>query len=278
MVAGPVAPMGPASRLGWLWVFVPVVALLEITLQWRIPRGDPSEADWRAAARAIAAEKGEHDLVAITPEWAVQGRVFLGGLIAPRDLGRFDTTRYDRLFEVSLRGARTPEAGALVAEDERSFGALIVRRYRLPARAEVLYDLLDNLDRCTVEGGRRPMARFLTDHFWRTRLVIPVRVSRAPVAFSFPEVPGGNVLRGHAVVGRLDYRAHRLPSGGPIRLSVSFDGAPAGEVFVDNSAPPGLFEIALPGSGPGTLRIEISARDGFDRIVGFAADVRREGR
>jgi hypothetical protein len=267
--------MRPAIPVVWPWAAIPLVALVEIALQWRIPGGDPAESDWRAAATAIAEEQTPGDLVVIAPDWAVHGRVHLGELIAPRDLGRFDATRYDRLFEVSLRGARAPEAEGLAAEDERDFGALRVRRYRLPPPAEVLYDLIDNLGRCEVADGKRPAARFLTDHAWGTRLVIPVRVSREPVALSFPGVPAGNVLRGHAVVGRLDYRAHRLPAGSPIRLSFSLDGAPAGEVLVDNFARPGPFEIALPGTGAGTLRVELSARDGFDRTVGFAADVRK---
>jgi hypothetical protein len=259
---------------GWLLAVVPAVALLEIVLQWHVPRADPEEADWRAAAEWIAADRGPGDLVLIAPDWAVHGRVFLGGLIAPRDLGRFDTTRYSRLFEVSLRGARAPEAEGLIVGEERRFGGLVVRRCDLPPPAEVLYDLIDNLDRCGVRGGACPAARFLVDHAWNTRLAIPARVSAEPLGFSFREVPGGAVLHGHAMVGRLDYRTHRLPSGGPIRLAFTYDGAPAGEVLVGNSSPPLSFEVALPGTGPGTLEIEVSARDGFERTLGFAGDVR----
>jgi hypothetical protein len=267
--------MGPAIPRALLLAAIPLVALLELALQWRLPGGDPTAADWRAAAAAIAAEKGDFDLVAIAPEWAVHGRVFLGGVIGPRDLGRFDTTRYDRLFEVSLRGARSPESAGLQAETERRFGALTLRRYRLPPRADVSIDLIDDLHRCEVEGVKRPAARFLVDHSFATRLAIPLPVSKRPVALSCPEIPAGSVLRGHAMIARLDYRAHRLPAGGPVRLSFFFDGVAVGALGVDNLAPPVPFELALPGHGTGTLRVELSARDGFDRTVGFAADVRK---
>ncbi|HUT76878.1 MAG TPA: hypothetical protein VM285_04285 [Polyangia bacterium] len=270
--------MRPAIPRALLWAAIPLVAILELALQWRIPGGDPAESDWRAAATAIAREKGPRDLVVIAPTWAVHGRVHLGGLIGPRDMGRFDTTRYGGLFEVSLRGARSAESAGLRAESERRFGALHLRRYRLPPPAEVLHDLIDGIDNCTLEGAKPRSARFLVDHSFGTRLAIPLPVSKRPVALSCPDIPAGSVLHGHAMIGRIDYRSHRLPSGSPVRLSFSFDGVAAGDLSVENLAPPVPFEIALPGRGAGVLRVEIAARDGFDRTLGFAADVRRGGR
>lgn len=253
---------------------IPLVALLEMAVQWRIPRGAPAEGDWLAAAAWIEGLRNERDLVLIAPDWAVQGRVHLGGLLSPRDLGRFDTTRHERLFEVSWRGARAPETAGLVPEEERRFGALTVRRYDPPPPPEIRYDLLDDLDRCTAGGGRCPRARFLVDHQWGTRLVIPVRLSRDPVSLSFEGAPGGGVLRGHAFIGRLDYRAHRLPSGEPARLEFSFDGEPVTTVTVENLSGPARFEVELPGDRAGVLGVEISAADGFDRTLGLAGDVR----
>jgi len=267
--------MTAAGARGWLAAVIPLVAALEVAAGWRVSRGQPTERDWREAAAWIEARRGERDLVAIAPGWAVQGRVHLGRSITPRDLGRFDTTRYQRLFEVSWRDARAPEARNRPLEDERRCGALTVRRHALPPAAEVRYDLLDNLDRCAAGGGRCPQKRFLVDHHWGTRLVIPVRLSPGPVSLSFEGVPGDGVLHGHAIIGRLDYRTHRLPSGGPVRLSFAFDGADLGLVLVDNSAGPVPFEIALPRTGAGVLRVEVSAADGFERTVGFAADVRK---
>jgi hypothetical protein len=261
--------------LRWLWVALPAIAVAEIVLQCRIPGRIPSEEDWRAAAEAISAERTDRDLVVIAPDWAVQGRVHLEAQIGRRDIGRFDTSRYDRLFEVSFRGERAPESAGLEPESTAGFGEITLRRYDLPPAADVVYDLLDELDRCRCERMRRPHPRFLVDHRWRTRLVIPVRLRRRPVSLSFDDVPLGTVLHGWAIVGRRDYREHSLPRGGPIRLAVSLDGERLDEIQVSNFGPPEPFDIALPGAGSGTLRLEVSAPDHFERSFGFFADVRR---
>jgi len=263
------------SPLGWLWLAVPLVAVLEIALQWYIPTRTPSEEDWKAAADQIAADKGKHDLVVIAPDWAVQGRVHLGQLISLADLGRFDATRYDRLFEVSLRGARAPEADGLEPESEATFGELTLRRYDLPPRAEVLYDLLEELDRCQAERMPPPRPQALTDHRFGTRLVIPVRLRHRPVSLTCEGVPLGTTLRGYGMVARLDYRKHALPRGRPVEMSVSVDGERVGAESFGNFDPLRPFAIPLPGTGTGTLRLEFSAPDHEERAFGFAADVRR---
>jgi len=104
--------------------------------------------------------------------------------------------------------------------------------------------------------------------------VIPVPLERR-AAMTFRDVPLEGVLRGWAIVGRLDYRAHRLPSGGPIHIEVSAQGEPLGEVEIHNFGPLEPFEIPLPGKGRGAVRFEIWTADGRDRPFGLAADVRR---
>jgi hypothetical protein len=263
------------SPLRWLWSLVPLVAVIEVGLQWYIPRQDPSADDWQRARDAIAAEKTDRDLVLIAPDWAVHGRVHLGELIDRRDLGRFDATRYDRLFEVSLRGARTPEAEGLEPESETDFGKLVLRRYALPRRDEILYDLLDELPRCRTEGAKRLWPWMLVDHWFGTRLTIQVPLRRKPVALTCPDVPLGATLRGYGMVARLDYRAHRLPSGPPVEIAVAVEGEPVDTVKVGNFSPLEPFEVELPGSGRGNLRLEISSRGSHKRAFGFVADVRR---
>jgi hypothetical protein len=263
------------SPLRWLWLVVPLVAVLEIAAQWCLPLRAPSEENWKAAAEQIEADKGKHDLVVIAPEWAVQGRVHLGHLISLRDLGRFDASRYDRLFEVSFRGACAPEAEGLEPESETHFGELTLRRYDLPSRAEVVYDLFDELGKCRAEGMPPPRPRVLTDHWFGTRLVVPIRLRRRPVALTCNDVPLGTVLRGYGMVGRLDYRKHALPQGQPIEMSFSVDGERVGAVSIGNFDPLEPFEIPLRGQGTGTLRIEITAPDHEKRAFGLAADVRR---
>jgi hypothetical protein len=257
--------------LAWLWGIVPAIALAEMVMQWRIPRQEPSPEEWQAAAHAIEAEKGVNDLVVIAPAWATQGRMYLGTLVPVADFGRFDTTRYDRIFEVSVGGARAPETAALAAESDESFGRLLVRRYRLPVRATILYDFAKHLGEARRENGGYSNAVLMIDHWFNPRFVMPVPLKRRPVPLVFENVPTGGVLRGYGIIG---YRSGGFDKGGPVSLRISVGKTPVGGASFRNFGPLEPFEVPLPGTGPATVRFEVSAVDNLSREFGLAADVR----
>ncbi len=128
-------------------------------MQWRIPHRDPSEDEWRSAAESVKSQKQDGDLVIIVPDWATQGRMFLGDTIKPEDFGRFGTTRYDRIVEVSVGGESSDETDGLELESEEDHGRITLRRYRTPGKTQVLYDFLakSRVAKCVGAGciGRR---------------------------------------------------------------------------------------------------------------------------
>ncbi len=261
------------GRLVWLWGVVPLIAVIEVFVQWRIPNWEPSEDDWKQAARVIAAEKQPRDLVIVAPNWATQGRMFLGHLMTFRDIGRFDTSTYERVYEVSAGGARAAETMAFEPESESEHGKLKVSRYKLPPPAHVIYDFGRNVRRASAEGFKRKSARILIDHWFNPRLVIPVPLSREPMTLTYEDVPLDGVLRGWGII---DYRHARHNKGRPVTLAVSVDGKEVGREEIHNFGPLEPFEYPIGKNGTGTVKFTIRAKDHLRREFGFTADVRVE--
>jgi hypothetical protein len=261
------------GRLVWLWGVVPVVALAEMFVQWEIQRREPVPEEWEQAAKAITAEKQPEDLVVIAPDWATQGRMYLKDLISLKDFGRFDTTKYERVYEVSVNGARSPESKGLSPESESHFGRVGVSRYKLPPKADVLFDFVENARLAETEGFKRMGPRIVIDHWFFPRLVIPAPLSKKGVSVNFKEVPlGGAVL----VWGIVGYRSGRFDEGGPVKLSVYVDGEKIGQGKILNFSPRDPFSFPVNREGVGTVGFRIEADDGLGREFGFAADLRRE--
>ncbi|MCP4197511.1 MAG: hypothetical protein GY762_10230 [Proteobacteria bacterium] len=261
------------SRVYWLWAVIPVIAVFELFFQWIIPLGEPSVSDWKSAVELVAKEKRRHDLVTIAPDWeSPTARMHLGPLITRRDFGRFDTSRYDRIFEISANSARSPESQGLIADMEQKFGRLTVSRYTLKhERSQVVYDFFTHLGKAVVAGTKRLGRGFIIDHGFAPRFVIRVPLTRRGVSVTYTDVPLNGVVRGYGIV---DYKNGKFNSGGPVRLSVSVNGFQIGETMIHNHDVNQPFEFSLPGDGLGTVRFEISAQDYLKREFGFTADVR----
>jgi hypothetical protein len=257
----------------WFWTFVPVVVILEVTMQWWIPRQTPSEADWRAAEQAVKELKKSDDLIIIAPEWAVQGRMYFKDLMTFKDFGRFDTTTYRRIFEVSIGNAKHPETVGMTPEETMQFGNLTVSRYRLPEPAEIRYSFTDSWKEAQYDNTERRSPKIIIDHWFHPRRVLQFSV-RHTSSITFEEVPLGGLLRGYAVIG---YREGRFDKGDPIRLRIYLDDKRIGEEMVANFSPIEPFQYPLPGSGTGTVRFEVYAKDNKNREFGVAADVRERG-
>ncbi len=260
-----------------LWGVVPIIAIFEIIAQGRVQLDVPAAADWEAAARRVAAEKGDHDLVVIAPRWATQGRTPLRGLISERDFGRFDTRSYDRLFEVSVNGARSPETERLTPEETHRFGNLVLRRYRLPTRHRVVYDFLDHVGEAAFSKG--PLTKGLViDHAFLPRRVLKVPLKPRRSRLVFNEVPLDGVLYGYGVIGVKDYRASDYDEGGPVEVTIFLNNKKLGTIAPANFESPRHFEFPLPGAGTGTVRFDIRADSAVNRLLGLMAEVRKKGR
>jgi hypothetical protein len=248
------------------------VAALEILLQWRIPHGVPSPEDWKAAADSVIAQKQEGELVLIAPAWATQGRMYLGPAIELADFGRFGISRYNRIFELSVDGARDPDTEGLELESEESHGLITVRRLRTGGAAQVLYDFLAESGSAHCQGSGCQGKRVVIDHWFNPRLAVPVALKPKPVSVIYEDVPLGGVIHGHAVIG---YREGRFDVGGPVDLKVYVDGRLAGSQQVRNFGPLETFVFPVNREGTGQVRFDVVARDGFKREFSFAADMRK---
>ena len=78
-------------------------------------------AAWRAAAAEVRAGYRPGDLIVFAPDWIDPvGRMQLGDLIPIEVAARMDAARYGRIWEVAIRGARSPDTAGLepVAVDD----------------------------------------------------------------------------------------------------------------------------------------------------------------
>ena len=83
---------------------------MALTARSRVATG----ADWEAAAAEVRAGFEPGDVIAFAPAWVDQiGRAHLGDLVTVEMAGRSDVDRYARVWEVTIRGAHSPDvAGA----------------------------------------------------------------------------------------------------------------------------------------------------------------------
>lgn len=256
----------------WLFAIVPAAVLLEIFLQWRIPGDIPDDDEWLRAAESIRAQKASADLVIISPEWADQGRMFLGELMTFKDFGRFDTTRYSRIFEVSAYGAMAPETREMEPVSRESFGRIEVRTYKLSRNAEVLYDFRDHVKDAIFEGTARVSPKIMVDREFHPRYALPVSLKKGGGVLIFKNVPLHGVLRGY---GFLDYREARYNKGQPVAFRIYIDGKLVSEQNIANFDTIKPFLIDRKHNDTGEVRFEIVAKDNLEREFGFTCDVRR---
>ncbi len=262
------------GKLAWLWIIIPAVAVLEIFFQWRIPLSEPSDRDWKEAAKAITGEKKAGDLVIIAPDWASQGRMFLKGLITVDDFGRFNTTTYKRIHELSINGARSKETEGLTPKSEKDFGRITLRKYELPPPEEILYDFGKHVGSAKPEGFKPRRPRLIIDHWFFPRLAIHVPlVRKGMAALTYENVPLNGVLSVHAVIG---YREARGNKGTPVRLSAFVNGKRVINEQIENFRPITPIKYPIHEAAQGTVRFEVQAKDWFKREFGLQADVRRE--
>lgn len=179
-------PASASRRLGAI-----PAALLVIVACWEIvatrcrATSVPGDDDWEAAASYVRGHWRPGDLIVFAPGWVDPvGRLHLGDLIPVEMAARMDAAKYARIWELSIRGASSPDVAGLTAVEDRP-GAVTVRRFEHEP-AVVISDLISTpstygkLD--VVEVGFEP-------HRCMVIAVPPVRPYLAPLLAELDRVP-----------------------------------------------------------------------------------------
>jgi hypothetical protein len=258
---------------------VPALLLVAISL-WEVcaARRDassvPGDAAWHAAAERVRAGYRPGDLIVFAPAWVDPvGRMQLGDLISLDAAARMDAARYGRIWEVAIRGARSPDTAGLAPiwaqDDGNDGGGGVAVRFYERAPAIVVGDVLDRLATATTSGAR-PTLELAEVGFAPHRCLQVSPAPGVPLRIAFPGFPLGRELVGY--VGIADVFTRRDVRS-PGRLDVEL----AGKIIA--SAEPGVddgwvrFAAATP---PGPADVTFIARaTNADRRICFAAEARQ---
>ncbi len=256
-------------------VILLAVAAWEIVVTRGAPGEVPGDAAWGQAAAAVRADHRPGELIVFAPPWVDPvGRMHLGDLIPPDMAGRLDAARYPVIWELSIRGARSPDTAGLRAVSSRSFGGVTVRRFE-QAPAEVLADLVALAPKATVRGkrARGPTVELAEVGFAPHRCAQLVPQPGETVTLDFGRLTlGGSIAGGVGLADVFTRRDVRNPG----RLALKVDGEVVAErrFGVDD----GWVRFAAattPGEHAVEVELEAVGKGARDRLICFAAEVRR---
>lgn len=276
---------------------VGLLAVVETTVALVAPALAPKHEDWAGAAARIRAGFQAGDLIVAAPAWADPiMRVHLGDLVPAKVAGRLDDARFGRVWEVSQRGARAPEALRGREAVEQRFGALTLRRIDRPA-AQVTYDFVDSWAdaRLTRQSPGRPavscaragdrlqcpdmgfnfVRRQMTEVDTTLRQALLAQpVDGATVIVEYPAVPLGREL----VIGTGMHNVWmRKAARGAVHLRLVVAGTPAAAITTNNDSGWQLTRIDTAAHAGKTVpvRFEISSPAPYARHFVFAGEARR---
>ena len=274
-----------------------VLAAAETAQALIAPGRAPSDADWSAAAADVRAGFRAGDLIVAAPAWADPlARMVLGDLMTVAMDARMDDARYGRVWEVSQRGERAPEAHGTTAALHR-FGALTVRLVER-APAVVTYDFLahwkdarvtrwESAERvslpCPWQGDRfacprgGTVRRELVEVDTRIRealLAPPPGGAGVVLAIEFPEVTLGRELV--VTAGLHDVWARKYGRG-TVHVEVWLGGRPVASASIGNRSgwQPIRIDTSARDGQTAPVRVQVSSPDPALRHLAFAAEARR---
>lgn len=245
------------------------ISLWEVCAARRDATSVPADDAWGPAAAQVRAGYQPGDLIVFAPDWVDPvGRMQLGDLMPLEMAARMDAARYGRIWELAIRGARSPDTAGLAPVATEDHGGVVVRRYER-APAIVASDVLDRLATVTSDGAR-PALVLAEVGFAPHRCL---QISPAPglaLRITFPQLPLGHTLVGY--VGIADVFTRRDVRS-PVRLDVELAGRPiaSAKAGVDDGWV--RFAAETP-PGPADLTFVVRASDANRRIC-FAAEARQ---
>ncbi|MBA3453253.1 MAG: hypothetical protein H0T42_09195 [Deltaproteobacteria bacterium] len=248
-----------------------VVAVWEILATRAAATSVSDDADWARAATVVRAGYRPGDLIVFAPSWVDPvGRMHLGDLIPIDVAARMDAARFGRIWEVAIRGARSPDTAGLTPLAIHEVDGVEIRRYeRVPV--EVVADLRDRLSTATVaKGGRGPTLELAEVGFAPHRCIQVVPTPDIPMQITFPGVPLGTQLVGYVgiadVFTRRDNRAAaqlEVEIGGRV-IARARAGVDDGWVRFAGTTTPGAADITI-----------VARSAGANRLICFAVETRR---
>lgn len=246
-----------------------VISLWEVCATRRAATSVPDDAAWQVAAERVRASHRPGDLIVFAPAWVDPvGRLHLGDLLPLEMAARMDAARYGRIWELAIRGARSPDTAGLAPVATEEHGGVAVRRYER-APAVVVADVLERAA-TAISDGAPPALELAEVGFAPHRCLQVSPRPGAPLRLAFPQLPLGRELVGY--VGIADVFTRR-DARSPVRLDVEV----AGKVVA--SAVAGVDDgwvrfAAATTPGPADVTFVAHARDPGRRVC-FAAEARQ---
>ncbi len=238
---------------------VALAGITEVGVQAAIYLRVPSEASWDAAATYVRSQVQPGDGIVFAPHWVDPiGRLHFGDLVSVEEASRPDRSRQARIWEISIRGARHPEATGQVADD-RSFGRVRVRRIeRSPA--EILFDFT-----AAMPGKRR-----VGEIDFLPYMCLPLGPGET---LTFKDVPiGASIAAGGGIA---DFQS-RYNSEAPVTLETSLDGVRLPDQRFDNNGwRRVLLETPQFAGRRASVQFHLTAARPFSRTFCFHAEVHR---
>jgi hypothetical protein len=247
-----------------------VVACWETCATPRDAAAVPGDKAWAKAAAVVRTGYQPGDLIVFAPDWIDPvGRLHLGDLISIDMASRMDAARYGRIWELSIRDARSPDTAGLTPIATQEISGITIRGFqRTPVT--VVSDLRDALPTARVDGPARPTLELTEVGFAPHRCIQIVPPGRSSVRITFPQLQLGRELVGYA--GLADIFTRRWPRG-PGTLVAEIDGKQVGrlDVGVDD----GWVRFAAATTpGPHDVTFIVSAND-LNRQICFTAEARQ---
>ena len=123
---------------------MPLIGLVELVLHVKQTHGAAPPEDWAAARAEVEKSAKPDDLVTFAPKWVDPiGRQTFGSAIATDEREAYpDVSRFPRAFEVSIRGAHSPDLDGWKTTSVSHFGAVTVTTLENPAPIHLVDDLL----------------------------------------------------------------------------------------------------------------------------------------
>jgi hypothetical protein len=247
-----------------------IVACWETCATPRYASAVPGDKAWAKAAQIVREGYKPGDLIVFAPDWVDPvGRLHLGDLIPIDMAARMDAARYARIWELSIRDARSPDTRGLDAALTQTVSGIDVRLFiRTPAH--VISDLRDALPTARVDGPGRPTLELTEVGFAPHRCIQVIPPARSSVRITFPQLQLGRELVGYA--GLADIFTRRSPRG-PGTLVTEIDGKQIGRLDVGVDDGWVRFAAATP-PGPHDVTFILSANDS-NRLICFTAEARQ---